>query len=154
MSDDQSRAWAALIANGKPERWKRPKPARKAPKRTAPGALERDVSKAVVDAAELMGVTLFRNNVGALQDKYGRWVTYGLCVGSSDQIGWQSVTVTPEMVGQQIAVFVAIETKRERGGTVTGRQNTFIGRVLDAGGRAGVARSVEDLHSILKKGMP
>lgn len=39
--------------------------------------------------------------------------TYGLCPGSSDYIGWESVIVTPEMVGKPIAVFKCIEVKTE-----------------------------------------
>lgn len=153
MSDPDN-LWARLIANGKLERWKRAAPARKTTKRAATSAsrsAERDVLKVLQDAAALMGVTLLRNNVGALQDKHGRWVTYGLGLGSSDYIGWTSVTVTQEMVGEKIAVFTAVEGKREHGGVVSDKQERFIEKVLEAGGRAGVARNVEDLKTIVKK---
>ena len=70
-------------------------------------------------------------------------VRYGLQPGSSDLIGWRTVTITPEMVGQQVAVFTSIEVK-----TPTGRlrpeQKLWLSAVQAAGGIAGVARSVED----------
>ena len=92
-------------------------------------------------------VRLFRNNTGALKDINGRLVRFGLCQGSSDLIGWRTVTITPEMVGQDIAQFVAIEVKDR--GRATAEQVRFIEVVRDAGGLAGVARSVEDAKAIL-----
>lgn len=72
----------------------------------------------------------------------------GLCKGSSDLIGWQSLTITPEMVGQRIAVFVAIEAK-----TKTGRaspdQIQFIENVSKAGGKAGIVRSDMEAQAVL-----
>ena len=52
---------------------------------------------------------LFRNHVGRVQDQYARWHTFGLCVGSADLIGWRAVTVTPEHVGQTLAVFLSVQ---------------------------------------------
>jgi hypothetical protein len=74
-------------------------------------------------------------------------VRYGLCKGSSDLIGWRSTTITPEMVGQQLAVFTAIEVKDR--GTPTPEQLHFIAQVQAAGGLAGVARSVDEAKAIL-----
>ena len=86
---------------------------------------------------------LFRNNTGTLRDQHGRPVSFGLARGSADLIGWRTVTITPEMVGQQVAVFTSIEVK-----TATGRlrseQKLWLDKVQSAGGIAGVARSVED----------
>lgn len=87
---------------------------------------------------------LFRNQVGSLPDpRTGRLVTFGLARGSADLIGWRTVTVTPDMVGQRLAVFTSIEVK-----TPTGRvrpdQQAWLGVVRGAGGIAGVARSVTD----------
>ena len=151
MSDTRD-LWARLVANGKSERWKRPHPARKAPKRkpsAKPGAAERDVLKLLQDAAALMGVTLLRNHVGCIQDKFGRYHTFGLGVGSPDLVGWESVVIGPEHIGQTFARFVGVECKREIGGETSGRQSDYITRLLQAGARAGVARSVEDLQRIL-----
>ena len=90
---------------------------------------------------------LWRNNTGALKDATGRLVRYGLCPGSSDLIGLRQVTITPDMVGQTIAQFVAIEVKDR--GRLTEQQQAFITMVQQAGGLAGVARSVEDARRIL-----
>ena len=87
---------------------------------------------------------LFRNQVGSLPDpRTGRLVTFGLARGSADLIGWRTVTVTPDMVGSQLAVFTSIEVK-----TPTGRvrpdQHAWLAAVQSAGGIAGIARSVPD----------
>ena len=91
---------------------------------------------------------LFRNNTGTLRDQHGRPVQFGLCKGSADLIGWRTVTVTPEMVGTQVAVFLSIEVK-----TPTGRlrpeQQQWLDAVQAAGGIAGVARSVSDAERLL-----
>jgi hypothetical protein len=90
---------------------------------------------------------LFRNNTGTLRDQHGRPVSFGLAKGSADLIGWTIRTVTPEMVGQQVAVFTSIEVK-----TATGRvkpeQQQWLDAVQAAGGIAGVARSVEDAQAL------
>jgi hypothetical protein len=90
---------------------------------------------------------VFRNNTGTLKDANGRPVQFGLCKGSADLIGWRTVTVTPEMVGTQVAVFLSIEVK-----TPTGRlrpeQQQWLDAVQAAGGIAGVARSVEDAQRL------
>ena len=86
---------------------------------------------------------LFRNNTGTLLDRNGRPVQFGLAKGSADLIGWTTRTITPDMVGQQVAVFTSIEVK-----SATGRlrpdQRQWMEAVQAAGGIAGVARSVED----------
>jgi hypothetical protein len=96
---------------------------------------------------------VFRNNTGTLRDANGRPVSFGLCKGSADLIGWRTVTITPEMVGQQVAVFTSIEVK-----TATGRlrpeQQQWLDAVQAAGGIAGVARSVEDAQALLSNTTP
>jgi hypothetical protein len=91
---------------------------------------------------------LFRNNTGTLRDQHGRPVQFGLCKGSADLIGYRTITITPDMVGQQVAVFTSIEVK-----TSTGRmrpeQQAWLDTVQAAGGIAGVARSVEDALRIV-----
>lgn len=95
-----------------------------------------------------LGARLFRNNTGRWQLADGRWVTTGLCVGSSDLIGWMPVTVTAAMVGQQLAVFVAVETKAEAG-RVRPEQQQFLSVAAQAGAIAIVARSEGDLETAL-----
>jgi len=91
---------------------------------------------------------LFRNNTGTLRDQYGRPVQFGLAKGSSDLIGWHAVTVTPDMVGQQVAVFLSIEVKTATG-RLSSEQQQWLDAVQAAGGIAGVARSVEDAQALL-----
>lgn len=95
---------------------------------------------------------LFRNQVGQLPDpRTGRMVQFGLARGSADLIGWRTLVVTPEMVGQRIAVFTSLEIK-----TPTGRlapaQRHWLQAVEQAGGIAGVARSVGDALRIVTDG--
>ncbi len=94
-------------------------------------------------------VRLFRNNTGTLYDRQGRPVTFGLAKGSADLIGWTTRTITPDMVGQQVAVFTSVEVK-----TPTGRlrpeQRQWLDAVQAAGGIAGVARSVEEAEELLR----
>ncbi len=91
---------------------------------------------------------LFRNNTGTLRDINGRPVTFGLCKGSADLIGWRSVTVTPEMVGQQVAIFTSIEVKAATG-RIRPEQQQWLNAVQAAGGIAGVARSVGEAMDLL-----
>jgi hypothetical protein len=93
-------------------------------------------------------VRLWRNNVGRLLDQQGRMVTFGLCPGSADLIGYSTVTITPEMVGQAVAVFAAVEVKTPTG-RVRPEQTAWLDHVTAAGGLAGIARSVEEAQRIL-----
>ena len=70
-------------------------------------------------------VRLWRNNTGALVDQQGRFVRFGLCKGSSDLIGLRSLEITPELVGQRIAQFVALEIKTDCG-IVSPEQQAFL----------------------------
>ncbi len=86
------------------------------------------------------GVKLFRNNCGGLKDQNGRFVQFGLHPGSADLIGWQTIEIMPEHVGQKLAVFTSIEVKTDTG-KVKPEQVNWQQQVLNAGGRAFVARS-------------
>jgi hypothetical protein len=94
-------------------------------------------------------VRLFRNNTGVLRDQHGRPVSFGLCKGSADLIGWTTRTITPDMVGQQVAVFTSIEVKTASG-RLTPEQRQWLAAVETAGGIAGVARSVADAEALLR----
>jgi hypothetical protein len=104
-------------------------------------ALQNKIRLAV---GKLKTARLFRNNVGMING-----VQFGLCVGSSDLIGFQSVTVTPEMVGQKVAIFTAIEVKIETG-KVSEQQTKFVEMVRKFGGIGAVVRSVDDAVDLLK----
>lgn len=97
-------------------------------------------------------VRAFRNNVGVLQDRYGNYVTYGLCVGSSDVILIRSRIITLEMVGMKFGQFGAIEAKKKkvkRAAVRTEEQKNFITMIKHMGGLAGFAESVDDARKIL-----
>ncbi len=113
--------------------------------------------------APYLGLHLFRNNVGQLLDAEGRPVRYGLAndskalnkeVKSGDLIGWELVTITPDMVGRTLPVFTSIECKREdwkppRAGTrdfeTYEAQLTWANLVLRAGGRAQFVTAADQL---------
>lgn len=63
--------------------------------------------------------------------------------GVSDLNGWTTIEITPEMVGQRVAVFTSVETKRTKGGRVSIEQQSWIDKVTAAGGFAFVANSAE-----------
>jgi hypothetical protein len=110
---------------------------------------EANIEKEIALAASEDGNRLLRNNVGAYKDKRGMWIKYGVGgVGGSDEIGWTSITITPEMVGRTVPVFTAIEAKSANG-RLQKDQKLFLGSVERAGGVQGVARSVKDYRAII-----
>jgi len=111
-------------------------------------ASEQTIQQHIRLACSIGTCRLFRNNTGTLRDINGRPVSFGLCKGSADLIGWRTVTITPEMVGQQIAVFTSIEVKSSSG-RVKPEQQQWLNAVQAAGGIAGVARSVEEAMDLL-----
>ena len=94
---------------------------------------------------------LWRNNTGALVDQQGRFVRFGLCKGSSDLIGLRALEITPELVGQRLAQFVALEIKTGSG-TVSPEQRAFLRLVQELGGVAAVCRSIEQARAVLDIG--
>lgn len=93
---------------------------------------------------------LYRNNCGSLPDpRTGRPVQFGLARGSADLVGWRTITVTPDMVGQQLAVFTSIEVKTPNG-RIRPEQHAWQRTVSAAGGIAGIARSIQDANEILR----
>lgn len=121
---------------------------------------EKNIQSLVMMAASQNGATVFRNNVGngvlgqvAKQEGgqfhivNGRRVQFGLCPGSSDLIGWRSITITPDMIGKRLALFLALEVKTATG-KATPEQINFIQAVRKAGGLAGVVRSADDALGI------
>jgi hypothetical protein len=98
----------------------------------------------------LPDLRLWRNNSGKLPDpRTGRWVQFGVASpGGSDLIGYRSVTITPDMVGQKLAVFTAIEIKTATGRAAPAQQN-FIDHIRQAGGIAAIVRSVAEAQRVV-----
>ena len=93
------------------------------------------------------GFVLFRNNVGAF--KVGnRYVKYGLCEGSSDLIGFKKVKITKDMVGKNLSIFCAFETKRDSTSKITTEQNHFIEVVNRNGGIGKIIISPDEAEKI------
>lgn len=93
---------------------------------------ENKIMKDIQVAMSIVGARVFRNNVGLFETKDGRKIKTGLCVGSSDLIGF-------DRKGR----FIAIEVKRP-GGERRIEQKRFIELVNSFGGIAFFADSQED----------
>lgn len=100
------------------------------------------------DAVRLSKTQTLTLNAGTVIIRNARIFHGGLCKGSSDIIGFESVQVTPEMVGTRIARFVAIEGKM-KGRKPTPEQTAFIKIVNDFGGVAFVAYSEEEADRLI-----
>lgn len=72
----------------------------------------------------------------------------GLCKGSPDIVGWRNVRITADMVGRDVAVFVGLEVKSERG-RPTPEQRAFLDTLSQAGGVAEVVRSPAEAAAAL-----
>jgi hypothetical protein len=73
-----------------------------------------------------------------------RHITAGLGVGTFDLIGWMPTVITPDMVGQTIARFCAVDAKTGAYKRLSPEQLIFARNVQRAGGFAGVAMRIEE----------
>jgi hypothetical protein len=107
------------------------------------------VQQAVRLGAARSGRMLWRNNRGAGKMANGSFVRYGLAndskalgdaIKSADLIGIDPVTVTQEMVGSTVGLFLSVEVKREGwkySGTLEECAQMQWARIVEAkGGRA------------------
>lgn len=140
-------------------------------------AAEASTQRAIwLRAAAIAGVVLFRANSGKAWLGSGpprrltdgsvvlpaaRPVALGLAlangdpvVGQGDLLGWRTITITPDMVGCRVAVFLSIEAKRTSGGRVSADQQRWMETVQRAGGIAGVANSPEAAAGIVEAYRP
>ena len=104
--------------------------------------------------------TLFRANVGSgwtgksrrdgnkVIIENPRRLNTGLPSGFPDLFGFRTVTITPDMVGQKVAVFCGLEIKTKIG-RVRNDQLTMLKYLKECNCRAGVARSTSDVEEIL-----
>lgn len=104
---------------------------------------ETQLVRALLLHGSSLGGRWFRNNTGMLMDARGNRVRYGLCVGSSDVVGWTPVVIGPEHVGRTLAVWTAFECKVGRN-TTTVEQGAFLAAVKAQGGIAAVVCRLED----------
>jgi hypothetical protein len=72
-----------------------------------------------------------------------RPIKAGLCPGSSDLVGFETVTITPAMVGRNVAIFSVWEVKDGKG-RLTTDQARFLAHVEAGGGIAACVRSADD----------
>jgi len=93
-------------------------------------------------------VSRLKNN--AMLISHAKAISYGLGKGSADLVGFKKVKITQEMVGSELAVFVAIEVKTKNGRASQDQKN-YINMIDSHGGISGIAKSVEDAKEILKK---
>jgi hypothetical protein len=100
---------------------------------------ESQILKAVMLEASKMGLRVFRNHVGGFYSQDGSFQRTGLCVGSSDLIGWT-----------ECGRFAAIEVK-SAGGRASKEQINFIDRVNKAGGFGIIINNEKELKKMLDK---
>jgi hypothetical protein len=94
------------------------------------------------------GLRAFRNNVGIFFTHDGTPTRCGLCTGSGDLIGLMPVTITPDMVGKKISIFISIETKSKKG-IIRDAQQKWADMVKCLGGIAIFARPGDDVVGVL-----
>lgn len=132
-------------------------------------AIETSALKKCWEAIGLAGSKVFRLNSGAAWAGKGRRQPDGSVLikfaqlilagfggpdnkpvsGPPDLFGWTSIVITPEMVGQTVAVATGFEVKREDGGRVSKEQQTFHAALARDGGIVGVVRTPDDVAAIL-----
>lgn len=129
------------------------------------GMAETPVQKRVRLEAARLNVDLWRNNSGVLKNDEGIPVRYGLCndsaklnerIKSSDLIGITPIMITPDMVGQVVGVFTAVECKKagwkfSESDKRAVAQSRFHDIVRRAGGFAGFACDLDELRRILRR---
>ena len=89
-------------------------------------------------------------NPGDVVIRNARPLRAGLCVGSSDLIGWSVKKITPEMVGKNVAIFTAIEVKTDSG-RIQKEQLNFIKKIQKDGGIAGISRSDSEAVKLINE---
>lgn len=130
------------------------------------------LKKIMLALGTLPGVRSFRNNVALAAAGRIHWIKRpetialqagdavvrnarplhaGLVKGSGDLIGWKRVTVTPNMVGKDLAVFLSVEVKDGDKGKTSLEQNHWRNVVIGFGGIAIVARSEADAVEQIEK---
>ena len=128
---------------------------------------ENSLMREIQIAASTLGARLFRQNVGqgwiGRAEKFTRAKTADVGPGDvlirkarpfhagfeglSDLGGWVPVLITPEHVGETLAVTLQVEIKA--GAKTTDAQLRWLDAVNSSGGIAGVVRSYDDLAALI-----
>lgn len=100
-------------------------------------------------------VLLRRNNNGLVNLPRGGKIKFGLGNGTGDFIGWQSIMITPDMVGKRFSRFVSIEAKRDSK-DLEGRQRHWHEVVIENGGISmrAAPETIEDVLEALNANNP
>lgn len=93
-------------------------------------------------------VRMFRNSVGIATTRDGSVIRFGLTPGSSDLIGWRTITITPDMVGKRIAVFTGVEVKTPTG-AIRKNQLLWQAAVQSMGGISEILRSPTEINRVI-----
>lgn len=127
---------------------------------------ESTIQQEVQRDARFFNCHLMRNNSGAFTDDTGRTVRFGLGnisqkhsdrIKSSDLIGFTQVVINQEMVGKTVAIFTAIECKKEewdenkKFDSREVAQNNFLHWITVMGGIAFFANSVDKVKLMFRK---
>lgn len=140
------RAVAAFDAFASGDLSRMPKPVAK--RSTPRKQKESAVNDAIIKAARLKGSTLYRNRRGMVRLPMGGMFPYGLGPnGFPDNVGYTTRVITPDMVGQRVAIFTAIEAKVD--GPADPHQQECIERIRADGGIAGTAHNGEEAMEIV-----
>jgi hypothetical protein len=89
------------------------------------------------------------NGKGGFYVRRGSPVRFGLMKGSSDMIGWETIEITQEMVGQKVAVFASREIKTQKD-KLSDEQRTWNRNVLSSGGICEVWHEKSGTIEVLK----
>jgi hypothetical protein len=109
---------------------------------------EANIMRAIQVACTAPDTRLWRFNCGNFLLADGRRIIVGT-PGMADLQGLRSVTITADMVGRTVAIYCAVEVKRDRRAKRTEAQAAFIDTVRDLGGLAGFACSIDEARQIL-----
>lgn len=123
---------------------------------------ESEIQQLIQLEAAKYNCILLRNNSGCFKDSTGRLVRYGLGMTSpnqnyksSDLIGFTEITIDSSMIGKRVAVFTAIEVKKEAWrstkNTREALQENFINWVKMRGGIAAFINNVDDFIRLLRQ---
>jgi hypothetical protein len=118
---------------------------------------ETDITAEIRSAlGRIEGVCVWRNNSGKLEDRHGRWVTFGLGIGSADLVGLVRV---PHAIGQPgglLGRFFALEIKSKArhvasGAALSADQERWKVHVQSLGGFVAVVWSAEEAVAAVER---